>query len=116
MPITPEQLTRALADQTRLRILSLLSAHEELCVCNFTQALDMAQPKISRHLGILREALILQDRREGQWIHYRLHPNLPLWAVEAIRAIVRGCEDKQPYIDDLSQLQGSVIKPVRFCA
>jgi ArsR family transcriptional regulator len=116
MPISPEQLTRALADQTRLRILSLLSVREELCVCNFTDVLAMPQPKISRHLGILREASILLDRRDGQWIHYRLHPDLPLWAVQAIAAVVRGCMGKQPYAQDQAQLPLPAAKAVRVCA
>ncbi len=62
---------KALSDETRLRIMKLLE-HGELCVCDITAALDMAQPKISFHLRTLREAGILKDRREGKWMHYRI--------------------------------------------
>lgn len=62
---------KALADETRLRILKLLE-NGELCVCDITAALDMTQPNISFHLGILREAGLIKDRRAGRWTHYSL--------------------------------------------
>ena len=62
---------KALADETRLRILKLLE-HGELCVCDITAALEMTQPNVSFHLGILREAGIITDRKEGRWSYYDL--------------------------------------------
>lgn len=62
---------KALADETRLRILKLLEGGE-LCVCDLTAALDMTQPNISFHLGILKGAGLIRDRREGRWTHYDL--------------------------------------------
>ena len=64
-------LFQALGDPTRLRILNLLSAGE-LCVCYFVEILGDPQPKISRHLAYLRRAGVVDARREGKWIHYRL--------------------------------------------
>jgi ArsR family transcriptional regulator, arsenate/arsenite/antimonite-responsive transcriptional repressor len=66
-----ETLFQALADQTRLRLLNLLSGGE-LCVCYFVEILGESQPKISRHLAYLRRAGVVQARREGKWIHYRI--------------------------------------------
>src|SRR5437868_11236933 len=66
-----DQLFRALADPTRLRIINLI-AEEEVCVCYFTQAIAAPQPKISRHLAYLRRTGIVGARREGKWMHYRL--------------------------------------------
>lgn len=66
-------LFRALADETRLRIIALLSIGE-LCVCHLQTALDCSQPKVSRHLGVLRAAGVVEARREGGWVHYRLAP------------------------------------------
>jgi ArsR family transcriptional regulator len=63
---------RALSDETRLRILKLLE-NGELCVCDIVAALDLVQPKISFHLGALKEAGFIKDRRQGRWIHYRLN-------------------------------------------
>ncbi|HVO31549.1 MAG TPA: metalloregulator ArsR/SmtB family transcription factor, partial [bacterium] len=64
-------LFRALGDDTRLGIVSLLSSGE-LCVCHLQSALGVSQPKISRHLAILRAAGVVSSRRSGAWIHYRL--------------------------------------------
>ncbi len=105
MIIQPDRFLRALSDPTRLRILALLSEDRELCVCELTGALEMVQPKVSRHLGVLREAAVLLDRREGLWIYYRLHPDLPSWAVRALTAVRDGCRGKTPYADDRKRLE-----------
>lgn len=64
------RLFKALGDETRLRILKLLEV-KELCVCEVVQSLEIAQSRASRHLGILREAGLVTDRREGPWVVYR---------------------------------------------
>ncbi len=61
----------ALADRTRRRILNLIR-NQELCVCFFTEVLDISQPKVSRHLAYLRNAEIVTARREGKWMYYRI--------------------------------------------
>lgn len=61
----------ALADRTRRRLLNLMREHE-ICVCYFTEVLDVSQPKISRHLAYLRNAGIVEARREGKWMYYRI--------------------------------------------
>jgi ArsR family transcriptional regulator, arsenate/arsenite/antimonite-responsive transcriptional repressor len=66
-----EQTFKALADATRLRILNLL-LHGELCVCDIQFVLDSSQPNVSRHLTYLRNAGLVQDRREGPRIYYSL--------------------------------------------
>ncbi|HEY3452420.1 MAG TPA: metalloregulator ArsR/SmtB family transcription factor [Myxococcales bacterium] len=66
----------ALADPTRLQMLSLLTRHEELCVCDFVAALKITQSKASRHLRYLWNARLLVDRREGLWVRYRITPEL----------------------------------------
>jgi len=65
------RLFKALGDETRLRIVALL-AHRELCVCHLEAALDLAQPTASRHLAILRNAGVVDTRRDGPWVYYRL--------------------------------------------
>jgi ArsR family transcriptional regulator len=66
-----EGLFKALADATRLRILGLLLSGE-VCVCDIHESLKIPQPKASRHLAYLRRAGLVETRREGLWIHYRL--------------------------------------------
>ena len=66
-----ESLFKALADGTRLRILGLLLSGE-VCVCHIHESLKIPQPKASRHLAYLRRAGLVDTRRDGLWIHYRL--------------------------------------------
>jgi ArsR family transcriptional regulator len=66
-----ESLFKALADTTRLRILGLLLTGE-VCVCDIHETLKVPQPKASRHLAYLRRAGLVETRREGLWVHYRL--------------------------------------------
>ena len=66
-----ESFFLALADRTRLRLLNLV-AGGEVCVCFFVEVLGEPQPKISRHLGVLRNAGLVAARRDGKWMHYRL--------------------------------------------
>src|SRR5688500_4275076 len=65
------RLFKALGDETRLRIVALLS-HGELCVCHIERALDLNQPNVSRQLGILRMAGVVDARRDGTWVYYSL--------------------------------------------
>ncbi len=67
---------KALSDETRLQIMTLLLEHDELCVCDFVGALNQTQSKVSRHLRYLFNAGLVQDRREGLWMHYRVAPDL----------------------------------------
>jgi len=62
---------KALSDETRLRILNLLY-DQELCVCDLMEVLAMSQPKVSRHLGYMKNAGLVSDRKQAQWVHYSL--------------------------------------------
>jgi len=75
---------KCLADDTRLKILLLITAEQELCVCELTHALALSQPKISRHIALLRKAGLLADRRAGKWVYYHLSTELDGWQVETI--------------------------------
>ncbi|WP_311196236.1 metalloregulator ArsR/SmtB family transcription factor [Thiothrix winogradskyi] len=99
-----EDFTKSLSDQTRLRILLLLVDGSERCVCELTQALELAQPKISRHLAVLRESGLLQDRKAGLWVYYRLHPELPTWAVQALACLQTGASHETLYQTDRQHL------------
>ncbi|HEU4429647.1 MAG TPA: metalloregulator ArsR/SmtB family transcription factor [Myxococcota bacterium] len=73
MPASLQKIFRTLGDPTRLRILALLE-REELAVQELMEVLGMAQSRVSRHLGILREARLLRDRRDGTFVLYRFEP------------------------------------------
>lgn len=102
-----DRLFDACADATRRRILLLLLAQGELCVCDLLGVLKLPQPKVSRHLAVLREAGILSSRRKGTWIYYRLNPELPLWAAQALSAMADGAARGQPYQSDRERLEAA---------
>src|SRR5471032_2812266 len=77
---------KALADPTRVAIVNRLAAADEVCVCDFVAALDLAQPTISHHLKVLREAGLVESSRRGTWAYYRLVPE----AVAALRGALGG--------------------------
>lgn len=68
---------KAVADPTRLRLLTLIAAHEggEACVCDLTAAFALSGPTISHHLRVLREAGLVEGDRRGTWIYYRVRPD-----------------------------------------
>ena len=115
MDIAPDQLFHLLSDPTRLRSLVLLATEGELCVCELTHALGIIQPKISRHLALMREAGLIQGRRAGQWVYYRLHPDLPAWARAAIAAAVQGSENREPHVRDRARLAAMPDRPANRC-
>lgn len=84
-PLTSEQaFFEALADPIRRRILVLLLEADERCVCDLHETLDASQPKVSRHLAVLREVGLVLARRDGVWMRYRIHPQLPAWALRIL--------------------------------
>jgi len=88
MSMNPLQFYKCLSDETRLRCVLLIQQEGELCVCELMAALLDSQPKVSRHLAQLRKCDLLQDRRQGQWVFYRINPALPGWAQEVLALTV----------------------------
>jgi len=78
------RLLQALADPTRLAIVRQLSAESATCACDLTVCIDLAQPTVSHHLRVLREAGVVRSERRGTWIYYSLAPE----AIERLRRIV----------------------------
>lgn len=115
MSTNPDTFFKALADPTRLRCLMLLAGEGELCVCELVHALGLAQPKVSRHLGVLREAGLVLDRRAGQWIYYRINPRLPDWASSVLQSTAAGVAELAPYAEDRAALHGMPNRPGGRC-
>lgn len=82
--IDPLSFYKCLAEDTRLRSLLLILLKGELCVCDLVNALQLSQPKISRHLAELRKCQLLVDERRGKWVFYKLNPDLPEWTREVL--------------------------------
>jgi Predicted transcriptional regulators len=83
---------KAIADPTRLRLLSLIAAHEggEACVCDLTSAFDLSGPTISHHLKVLREAGLITGDRRGTWIYYRVVPETLAALSRALSPVAQG--------------------------
>src|SRR5262245_55274694 len=97
------RLFKALADETRLRIVALL-AHGELCVCHIHRALRLSQPNVSRHLAVLRAAGIVEDRRDGKWIYYRLLRQADGDPERQLRALVQAYAKRDVLRADVARL------------
>ncbi|MEW5837712.1 MAG: metalloregulator ArsR/SmtB family transcription factor [Pseudomonadota bacterium] len=95
MDIQSHQFFHALSDLTRLRCLALMHAQGEVCVCEMTRVLALSQPKISRHLALLRDIGLVEARRDGVWMHYRIHPALPDWARTVLDTALPVCSVDQ---------------------
>ncbi len=115
MNIEPDTLFRSLADATRLRALLLLQAEGELCVCELTHALGLAQPKISHHLASLRKAGLVEGRKQGLWVYYRLHPELSMWVAAVLERTAAGNAANAPFVDDLATLRAMPNRPGAAC-
>lgn len=87
---------KCLSDPTRLEIIKWVMARENVCVCELTELLQLSQPKISRHLALLRNLSVLLDQRQGQWVYYRVNPDLPEWANAVLKVIAQSAQtDRQ---------------------
>lgn len=109
--ITLAQFFKSLSDDTRLRCVTLLQKEGKLCVCELTTALDLSQPKISRHLAQLRQCGLLQDSREGQWVYYRINPKLPDWAFPILENALMAADKSDQLKKDLERLRGMQCRP-----
>ena len=89
-----EQVFRAMADRTRLRILNLLR-RGEVCVCDLVSVLNVPQPKVSRHLAYLRRAGLVHARKDGHWAYYRLANNLSPFRSKLLDCLT-ACHDDLP--------------------
>ena len=110
--LTPVSLFKCLADETRARLCLMIASQGELCVCELMAALQESQPKISRHLAQLRSGGLLEDRRRGQWVYYRLHPLLPDWAQQILQLAATAAAER--LVADSARLHGMGKRPERL--
>jgi ArsR family transcriptional regulator len=102
----------ALADDNRLRLLYLMK-DGETCVCYLQGVLQTNQPKISRHLAYLKKAGLVEARREGKWVHYRLK-KLAAGPAKILLATLRQLEQEPAVKKDAQRLSQIVCCPTKF--
>jgi ArsR family transcriptional regulator, arsenate/arsenite/antimonite-responsive transcriptional repressor len=107
------QILAALADPIRLRSLALMLRQGDLCVCETCYALEIAQPKASKHLATLRDAGLVVSRRDAQWTFYALAGDLPDWARALIDAAVQGLAGDAIHAADQGRLKRMPGRPSR---
>lgn len=112
----PTSFYKNLTDDIRLKTLMLTHYHGELCVCELMEALEEdSQPKVSRNLAVLKKSKVITHRKHGQWVFYRINPDLPLWAKAVI---AQTTENNIPLItSELQRLDKMQNRPDRasFC-
>lgn len=91
--MTAVELFKSLADDTRLSSILLIAKEQELCVCELVAALEVSQPKISRHLAQLRKSGLLTDTKRAQWVYYQINPQLPRWIKQIIDTTVESNQE-----------------------
>ena len=109
-------ITKALADENRVRALLALR-DGELCVCQITELFGLAPSTISKHLSVLHQAALVESRKEGRWIYYRLPSNEVLPVVrEAIRWLQKAVADEPRIVEDGQRLKKVLrMDPVKLC-
>jgi len=112
-PFDLAPLFAALADPIRLRLLNLMNGRE-VCVCYFVEILKQSQPKISRHLAYLRRAGIVEARREGKWMHYRIERPKDAGALSILDATLASFKANKGMQSDLARLGQACCEPQRF--
>lgn len=109
--MNPLTLMKLLSDETRLKLVLLILQEEELCVCELMTALDVSQPKISRHLAMLKKEALLIDRKQKQWVFYRINNELTQWVKCLVQQLMQSNKD---YIyQELSKLERMGNRPDR---
>ncbi len=112
-PMKQTHFFQILSDETRLRALRLMADHGELCVCELVHTLEISQPKISRHMAMLREADIVHTRRRAQWVYYNINPDLENWQKLALNAAVDGTKEEPAALIDRKRLAAMTERPGR---
>jgi ArsR family transcriptional regulator len=108
-----ERFFQALGDTTRLRLLNLMG-EQEICVCYFVEILGGPQPKISRHLKYLRSAGLIEARREGRWMHYRMVMPPHVGASLILRQTLEWLKEDKAMQADRAKLTKACCSPAKY--
>ncbi len=110
------EIFHMLSDETRLRALALMQRVGEMCVCELVYALELSQPKISRHLLALRDAGLVLSNRQAQWVFYSINPDLASWQRQALLAAMEGIKNDLAVKQDRQRLNQMKDRPQRDAA
>ena len=108
-----ERFFQALGEGTRLGLLNL-RGEREICVCYLVEILGGPQPKISRHLAYLRSAGMVEARREGKWMHYRIVMPPHIGAAQVLRQTLDWLKEEKPMQADRVRLVKACCAPSKY--
>ena len=100
-----EKIVKALADKNRIRIICLLKAKKELCVCEITDIIGLSQPTISSHLKLLENAGLIESHKEGLWVNYNINSRSGPLSSGLIKTIYKDLEKDKQIVSDLKKLK-----------
>ena len=101
---TITKILKAISDEGRLRIISLLSRKKNLCVCEIKELIGLSQSTISSHLKKLENSGLITYSKDGKWINYNLNPNLDTRTKKLLKDIISIIKDDPQLIDDFTRL------------
>ena len=112
--------TKALADENRIRILGVLSGRE-LCVCQLIELLCLAPSTVSKHLSILKNARLIDSRKQGRWMYYRLadqrvsiaNAEATAWILRSISETDRFVTGQPAYRRNLKNRSGNLVQSAK---
>ncbi|WP_425400301.1 ArsR/SmtB family transcription factor [Aeoliella sp.] len=109
-------ITKALADENRLRAIGLLRGHE-LCLCQIVEVLGLAPSTVSKHMSILHQARLVESRKEGRWAYFRLADDVaPPEALQALELVLRSLKQEKQGKIDQQQLKAVLkMEPEELC-
>lgn len=115
MTMQADDLYSVLSHPVRLRATLLINQFKELCVCELIYALDLQQPVVSRHLSQLKVAGLLESRKSGLWVYYRISDDIPDWINNVLMETSKGVADEETYLNDISLIESMQDRPGQAC-
>lgn len=112
--VSEDMVLAVLGNASRRRLLMLLATFGELCVCELVHAVDLPQATVSRHLAMVRQARLVEARRQGTWMYYRFARDVPSWALDIVNALQAGPAGAL-YREDQRRLRTMPNRPARCC-
>jgi ArsR family transcriptional regulator, arsenate/arsenite/antimonite-responsive transcriptional repressor len=112
-------ITKALSDENRIRILMALHAGDELCVCNINALLELAPSTVSKHLFLLKNARLVKARKDGRWMYYRLNrdPETSVTVTQALEWIIHSVSNEPEIKADQEKLDRLLsVEPETACS
>ena len=103
-------MTKALSDGSRVRVLVALLRHERMCVCQIVELLELAIPTVSRHMAVLQGARLVQSRKDGRWVYYTLSMEFPEQLRQWLEASLLSTEEIKADQVVLNQILTSKVK------